>query len=318
MRVLLPVALLVLAGLAGCVQQAAPVEPAASGADAPADDALAPLDLLGSGCVQGGGHSVHPRSLWEKGVVRVVPDPWVPADVWDDVGPQALWSEIPDPERPVPEKGNTMGNYHATMWCGSWTLQGEPKEGAFVGFVGMKVEHPPFGSADTTHDYVVTVLATNDDDVHAALDAAGFHPMKATATRDELPDGTLRIRMHTDRNGDYDSLFKPQPYGDMKAERVRLWFQQSAEGHGDHGGHGETEGAHAKGAFRPIALDLVSTGGRHLVAAGQGYFSHSGTDHHAPLPGAHGHTAAVLYDGFDVSLSWGPRPDVTLDWAYVH
>lgn len=300
--------------LAGCATPA--VDDATT--TAATDDAtttLAAFDLAGRGCIEAGGHSVHPRSLWEKGQVSVVPEPWVPADVWDDVGPQLTFSEVPDPERPIPEKGNTMGNYHATTWCDAWAFRGVEKPDMFFGWVGMKVEAPTFLPDDApTHQYVVTVLATNDDDVLAALHDAGFAAFKATATRETMPDGTLRIQMMTEGNGNYDSLFKPSEAGESVLAHARLWWQRAPDG----AHHEHDEGAHAEGAFQPIALDMLSTGGTHFVAEAQGYFSHSGTDHHAPLPGAYGHTAAMMHDGFDRVFSFGPQPDVMLDVAYVH
>lgn len=308
-------ALLVLAALlAGCATEATPEAPATSDGVA-ASSERAPLGLSGADCIEGGGHSVHPRSLWESGDIRVVPEPWVPADVSDDVGEQLVFSEFPDPARPIPERGNMMGNYHATMWCASWTLDGValPAD-TFVGFVGMRVERPEWSDEAPTHHYLVTVVATNDASVHARLHAGGIAAMNATAARATLPDGTVRIQMWTDANGAYDSVFRPVPHGDMHATHVRLWWQASASD----APHAHAEGAHASGEFRPVALDLLATGGSHAVAAAQGYFSHTGTDHHAPLPGAYGHTAATSYDGFDRAFAWGPPNDVTLDQAYVH
>lgn len=322
MRVGLGLLILAIAA-AGCVSQAPSVADGADDAGAlTAGVAPSPLGLAGTSCMEGGGHSVHPKSLWASGQVRVVPEPWVPADVIDDVGPQLTFSEIPDAERPIPEKGNTMGNYHATMWCEAWTLDGEPlAQGTFLGFVGMKVEDPGWlvmlNAPPPTHQYVVTVVATNDEELLARLRAGGIAATEATAQREELPDGTLRIRMFTEGNGDYDSLFKPKPFGDMHATHVRLWWQMPLDGEGHE--HGHDDGPHMAGAFRPVPLDLFATGGAHAVAEAQGYFSHSGTDHHAPLPGAYGHTAAILYTGFDRVVEWGPPvDDVALEWAYVH
>ena len=302
MRALL-VALLAL--LAGCATPAATEDVPAPGA--PSAEGLAPLGLAGTACMEGGGHSVHPA-------FEYLPDPWEPADILDDVGPQLVYSEMPDPSYPTPTKGHTMGNYHATMWCEGWTLDGSPRDPLFLGFVGMKVEPPAFDAGPpATHHYLVTVIATDDEDVVARLQAAGIDAMRATASRDALAQGTLRIQMMTEGNGDYDSVFRPKPMGGMTATRVRLWWQEGYQGHAGGGPHEE----HGDG-YRPLALDLVATGGEHYAADGQGYFSHTGNDHHAPLPGAYGHTAALMYDGFDRTVEWGPRPDIRLPTAYVH
>lgn len=307
--------ILILLLLAGCATPAPPDEPAPWTAEGTADAPAAPLGLAGTACWEGGGHSVHPI------IFNPLPDPWTPADVLDDVGPQLTYSEVPDPMRPVPQEGSTMGNWHVAMWCEGWTLDGEERPDVLFGYVGMKVEAPPFDDAlvPATHHYLVTVIATNDDEVLARLTAAGFAAMKATAEKVEAPDGTLRVQMWTGSNGDYDSLFKPKEMGAMKASRIRIWYQSTPDGHGVHGHEpGGERQDRASGEFRPIALDLVSTGGTHVAAEGQGYFSHSGTEHHAPLPGAYGHTAAFGHAGFDRAIEWGPRPDVTLDEAYLH
>lgn len=305
MRALAP--LLAALAIAGCVD--VPGAGVAPSEAAPADtEPLAPLGLAATGCFQGGGHSVHPRMF------DPLPDPWDPADVLADVGPQLVYSEIPDPFSPIPSEGNTIGNYHATMWCEGWTLDGEPVEDLVFGFVGMKVEPPVFDDASepATHHYLVTVIATSSDEVLARLQAAGIAAIPATAARATLPDGTTRIQMWTQGNGDYDSIFTPKKMGENTATRVRLWWQ------GGYGGHGEHATLDARGGYRPIALDLVTAGGTHYAGEAQGYFSHSGTEHHAPLPGAYGQTAALMYDGFDRVFEWGPRPDVRVAQAYDH
>ena len=288
-------ALLVVAS-AGCVQQGVPVDAAdLTTADAPSSP---DLGLSGSDCREGGGHSVHPKAL------NPLPDPWVPADVLDDVGPQLWWSEVPDPSDPTrpPEEGGTIGNYHATMACASWSFRGEARKDVVFGFVGMKVEPPAWDDGAAASQYLVSVVATSDPDVHAALVDAGIHAMTASASWTDAPGGALRVQMSTDHNGDYDSLFKPKPFGASPEGVVRLWFLHENE----------------DGTFSPVALDLRTTEARHSVADGQGYFSHSGTHHHDPLPGAYGHTAAALYEEFDRTFSIGPRPDVVLDARYDH
>lgn len=294
---------------AGCVSAPSEADLGAATTEPSDAMALAPLGLAATGCFEGGGHSVHPRML------NPLPEPWVPADIIDDVGPQLTYSEIPDPTKPIPPKGDTIGNYHATVWCEGWTLDGEPVEDLIFGFVGMKVEPPAFdvGSEPATHHYLITVIASNNEEVNARLNAAGIAAIPATAERMVAMDGTLRIQMWTEGNGDYDSLFKPKEMGANAATRVRLWWQ---EGYG-HGAH-SAQSADEEHGYRPLALDLVTTGGTHYVAEAQGYFSHSGTEHHAPLPGAYGHTAALMYDGFDRVFEFGPRPDLKLPDAYDH
>ncbi len=290
---------------AGCVADdptsAGDVDALADGSGAPsggsgAGSDLPVLNVSATGCREGGGHSVHPKFL------NPLPTPWTPADIIGDVGEQFTYSEIPDPMNPVPAEGNTMGNYHATMMCEGWVVNGEARTGIHVGFVGMKVEKPTFSDDAPTHHYLVTVVATDDADIHAALMAGGIHATASTASWETMADDAFRIRMATDHNGEYDSIFRKKALGDMGASHVRLWFQH----------------ANDDGGFTPVALDLMSEGGTHWGAEGQGYFSHMGTHHHDPLPGAAGKTAALLYEDFDRTITWGPRPVVTMREAYEH
>ncbi len=311
MRATAGLALLLLTApaLAGCL---ATDEPGDEEAIQPVDAASGPatdpssippsLSLTGTTCTQGGGHSVHPREvagLFE--LADVVPEPWQVADVLEDTGPQVTYSEIPDPMHPVPEEGETWGHYHATLTCEQWTLDGEERSELMLGFVGPKVETPSFATTRADDEYLVTVLATNEEELLERLQAVGIPAMGMSAEL-VVEQDLVDIRMATDGNGAYRSTYPVQPLGDRPADLTRLWAQ-----------------GHAGNDTRPpIALDLTTTPGEHLVARGQGYFEHTGTHHHDPLPGARGHTAAVHYTGFDVTIDWGPRPSVSLDEVYDH
>ena len=293
--------LLLAAPLAGCLAD----EPASDESPELQKAALAGPELVVSGvdCAQAGGHSVHPRSaagVWA--FAEAVPEPWQVADVLEDVGPQVTYSEIPDPLHPTPTEGETWGNYHATMTCASWTVNGESRPDLLFGFVGTRVEEPPWGDGIPSRNYLVTVVATNDDEVLAALHAAGIHATLATGSI--APNGPLlETLLDTADHGRYESLFAPKELGAMPDGPIRLWFQQALEG----------------GGYAPVALDLVHTpGGTHYGAEGQGYFGHWGTDMHGPQGGLGGKTAALAYTGFDRTITFGPRPDVVVEDAYHH
>lgn len=295
--------------LAGCLAPAA-TSPVPSGADATA--ALsdpAPLDLVGTGCREGGGHSVHPKAFQE------LPEPWVPADVMDDVGPQVVWSEYVDPLNPTPDPGETFGNWHVTVLCETLAFRGRALDPPFFGYVGERIERPDFDAspgADPDHHYLVTVVAVADDELLAAFVDFGITAMKATATWERAADDVDRIVMLTESNGDYTSVQKWKPWGEPMPH-ARVWFQSTGK-ELPHGEHGHTPSMRAT----PVAFDMLTTGGTHLVAEGQGYFSHEGTEHHGGLPGA-GRVAAVAYLDFDRTWTWGPRyPDVVLDTVWDH
>lgn len=299
--------LLLLAALlvsAGCLGADAPPENGTPTASEPAPPSLPPFALTGQGCIEGGGHSVHPRTV-AGGVfdfASAVPAPWQVADVLEDVGPQLVYSEVPDPMNPVPSEGNTWGNYHATVVCEGWTWNGETRDDLLFGFVGARVEEPPWGDGVPSRNYLVTVVATNDPDVLDALHAAGIHATDATATL-ALDGAIFDAVLDTAHHGRYESTFVMKELGAMPEAPIRLWFQHENE----------------DGTFTPVALDMVHTpGGAHHGAEGQGYFGHWETDMHGPQGGLGGHTAALAYTDFDRTITLGPRPTIALDEAYEH
>lgn len=280
--------------LAGCASP--PEDLAAEVGALPAQaDSQPPFLLQASGCTEGGGHSVHPE------IPGYLPEPWKPADVMGDTGDQVMYSELPyNPDYPAPTKGHTMGNYHATVVCKSWSLNGQAKTLMF-GWVGMRVQPPPFDDATAERHYLTTVIATNDEDFHHWLHQNGFHASKATGVVD-WPQGLFHNVLDTADHGVYESAFAPKDVGPSPAGITRIWFQRENQDH----------------AFSPIALDMKNAAGRHLIAEGQGYFSHLRTDDHWPVPGAVGHTAGLVWKDFDRTFTLGPRPNVKLAEAYVH
>lgn len=252
----------------------------------------------GSDCIEGGGHSVHPE------LPDYLPDPWDPADVMDDTGKPPLTTEFwAHPDQTIPEDGNTMGNWHVTMTCGSSTLDGRALQDHVFGYVGMRIEAPAFddGTPVDRH-YLVTVIATNDPAFRELLHHRGFHATDATGHVGMQDTGLFHNVLDTADHGVYEAYFSPEPAGDMPAS-YRLWFQKD---NGD-------------GTFSPIALDLLNDGGSRLRAAGAyGSFTHLETEDHAPLPGAGGESPAVAYTDFARSITPGPAPDIRLDEAYIH
>ena len=254
------------------------------------------FELNGTNCREGGGHSVHPRMFND------VPDPWVRADVLEDVGPQLVYSEVPDPLSPVPSEGNTWGNYHATVLCEIWTFNGVDKPGLVLGFVGAKVEPPAFDTGPPAQrHYLVAVVGTSDAEVNEALQAAGLEGEELTGlAADE--NGLFHTLLTTHHHGEYETLFVPEDLGTTEPWTKRIWW---LEGNDDEG-------------YVPFALDLTDTAAVHRVAQVQGYFGHWGTDMHGPQGGLSGHTAALLYEDFDRTVTLGPRPDVVLSERYHH
>lgn len=309
MRAALSVLVASTLALAGCIGTTS--ESPALGSTATGDHAAADaLDLQGTGCKEGGGHSVHPKAYQE------LPAPWVPADIMDDVGPQVVWSEAVDPFNPQPAKGNTFGNWHSTMICESLTFRGRAIE-PFLGYVGERIEKPAFDNStghEPDHHYLVTVVAVADDELLEAFHHFGIQAMKAVPSWETLPGGLERIQMDTELNGAYDTVVKWTPWGEMM-QHTRIWFQNTGGKELPHGAEGHTPTMRAT----PISFDFWTNGGTHLVADGQAYFSHTGTEHHGPTGAPPGHTAAVAYVDFDRTFAWGPSyPDYQLDVVWDH
>lgn len=305
MRAPVPAFVVLVLAVSGCV--ALPADPAPAAADLAAVD-LGGLDWTATGCREGGGHSVHPKEFQE------LPEPWVPADILDDVGPQVAWSEAPGPL--PPSKGNTFGNWHSTVLCDSMTFRGRALEPAFFGYVGERIERPVFDNSsgpDPDHHYLVTVVAVADDELLATLVAGGILAMKAEPSWEMLPGGLERIRMATELNGRYDSIHAYEAWGEPMVH-TRLWFQNTGK-ELPHGADGHTPQMEAT----PVSLDMRTEGGVHFVAKGEGYFSHEGTQHHGPVAPPAGKTAAVVYRDFDRAWSWGPAyPEMTLRTVWDH
>lgn len=263
-----------------------------SGADAPG------FLFQATDCIEGGGHSVHPE------FEDYLPDPWDPADVMDDTGKPPLTSEFwAHPDGAIPEEGNTMGNWHVTMMCGTSSLDGRALTDHVFGYVGMRIEAPPFDTgAPVDRHYLITVVASNDAGLRELLHHRGFHATDATGHVGMQDTGLFHNILDTADHGVYESYFAPEAAGPMPTS-YRLWFQKD---NGD-------------GTFSPIALDVANEGGSRLRAQGfYGTFTHLETEDHAPLPGAGGECPAVAYTGFARVITPGPTPDIRLDEAYIH
>lgn len=262
------------------------------------DTSTVSFQFSGTDCIEGGGHSVHPE------LPDYLPDPWDPADVMDDTGTPPLTTEFwAHPDQAIPQEGNTMGNWHVTMMCGSSSLDGRALPDHVFGYVGMRIEAPPFDAGTPVErHYLITVVASNDAGLREHLHHRGFHATDATGHVGLQESGLFHNVLDTADHGVYEACFRPEPAGDMPGS-YRLWFQK------DNG----------NGTFSPIALDVLNDGGSRLRAEGfYGTFTHLETEDHAPLPGAGGESPAVAYTGFSRTIVPGPAPAVFLDEAYIH
>lgn len=298
---------------AGCI-----ASPAAQ-TDAPRD--VAPASAAAAGfpsmdmadCREGGGHSNYDLAL----IQDIMPEPWVLADVTEDIGAVSVQNTVP----PLPTSGAQSGIYHAAFTCASFLLDGEEQGPLSGGYVGIRVEQPVFdtGPAAARH-YLIVTFATDSEAVNAALDAAGLHAAASQVTVEDMGP-FLHTVLDDAEHGVYEVHFQPVEAGAKWEGIARLWLQEGA------GHHASMQAQAHESAIRPVALDLFDTGGQHAHAQdASALFSHTRTNDHdqdfggvvVPIPGAGGQTAGLAYSGFARSLLPGPRPDYVLSEAWEH
>lgn len=315
MRAAGPILTVVLALLAaGCVTPSGgPLGPAST---------AAPSDLSGpaieaKGCVQAGGHSSWDSTGEDENAgERMLPAPWIMADVSGDLDhPKLVSTLVPFPSI---GSGRMAGNYHASIVCESYVLDGKAADGPLrLGFVGIKVEPPPFDvpTADGSSivaEYLSVLWSVNDEALLDRYVDAGIHATKgATILAD--PEGPFLHTLLDDADhGVYESYIRYREVGEKPAGVVRVWLlpMHPAE----------------DGKYHPIPIDMLDTPARHLTSDGFGTFSHMRTDDHnndtglatLPLPGVAGAIQGLAYEGFDRTITIGRDPKVGLDAAYQH
>jgi hypothetical protein len=311
-RALALAGVLAVVALAGCIAPAQPADlaPAASEPSA-ATPAFPAMDL--ADCIEGGGHSVYDMALLQG----LMPEPWMLVDVTEDTGPVSLGNTVP----PMPTPGPVSGIYHAAFTCASFALDGEEQGPLSGGFVGIRVEPPPFDTGGAQRHYLVVTFATDNAQVNEAIKAAGLHVADAAVTVERL--GPLFHTVLDDvEHGVYEVHYEPIEAGPKWEGTVRIWIQLGA------GHHGEFQSQAHDEVIRPVALDLVDAGGVHLHARdASAVFSHTRTNDHdqdlgggvvIPVPGVAGNTAGLGYQGFQRSIRLGPNPGVGLAEAWDH
>lgn len=276
--------------LAGCVSSVQdPVGVLSDGA-APLD--LEPgLEIQARDCVEGGAHSTYNMD-WLEGYL---PEPWVLADVTEDVGPQVVTSYG------YPAMGPLAGIYHASVVCKSWTRDGEEHENLVFGYVAIRVEAPPFDDSGIDRHYLLDVFSVGDEGIHHSLHDAGFHATVTASAAFEAVGPLIHTVLDDEGHGVYETYFKPKEMGPVP-EASRLWMLHKAD----------------DGTYHPMAIDLENSGGKHIAGDGQAVFSHLRTGDHAPLPGAAGNVAALGYTGFDRVIRLGPVPEIALAEGFEH
>ncbi len=293
MRAVLFVLMVVLAGCAS-----SPSSPADDPAPVQATPALeTPWNLELTGCTAVSGVSVYPRAAYMASAASP-PEPFVPADIRSEVGDARVASA--NGAGWFTTGNEVAGHWHTAIRCNelSW------------GFVGIRIEPPPFDDVPVENNILLAVWSWPADIVDEM-----HHIGHATKARDVLVViDSIRMEMVLD-DEDHGVYQGYSPRGDPLPMRdaltTRFWMLMPASG--EHNHHDQA------GPYAPIAFDMATTAFQpEVLAESLGFFAHTGTDHHAPLPGLGGNDAAVAWSGFDAAITAGPRPAVLLNETWVH
>jgi len=277
----------------GCLGSPAPqpTTPLAGTEDGASAPAATGFEVALRGCTLAGGHTLYNLVTFES----YLPDPWVAADVRDDVGDPLLLT------MGNPNLGHGIaGIFHAALVCDTWSLGGEEHQAFRAGFLGVRVEQPAFDPGDGDHGYIVAVLGFDAPEVREAFVARGLHASEGTASV-AYEGPLLHAMLDTAEHGVDDAYWLPEDAGAVPQRVVRLWMVVDASGHA----HGEGP----QGTLVPRSLDLVmGPSVKFLAPQGQAYYSHTRTHDHEPLPGGYGNAAGLAFTGFDAVLRVGPAP----------
>lgn len=303
----LPFATSLVLAFAGCLGAAVPPE----AQDLLAQDAAADVDLFGvemKGCREGGGVSLYNMDDGDPGPV----EPFRLANVQDDVGNPMVASY----GEPIPPGGATWGIWHISLVCDSYSYQGEERGELAWGWVGVKIHPPAWDTSGIERQFFVADLSFPDPDILGELQDHAVHASETWNAKVEwLAPDVLHTVLDDEVHGVFETHSKMKEYRAFEPEPVRFWMLVSADGSHE---HGDLSTAIAEG-YRAISFDLATSGGdSHMVADITGVLSHTRTDAHGAVPGAAGNLAAVLYTGFDRTLSMGESPEMVFTKTWTH
>lgn len=271
-------AVLLTALLAGCAAPAAQTDSAAS------TKPVAPF-IEATLCHEGGGYVT-----WNMDVEGEVPPPFEGHNVRDDLGDPPFNGGAD--RNPIPDE-NISGAYHGVIHCPAWTLDGVAKENLLIAWVGGRVYPPFFDPAPVERQYAMSVIGVNDADLETLLAERGFPVDPLYSAGLSFDQDVMLSTMSYQIHGDILSLVPVEEYREKPAETIRIWAMGKAP----------------DGKAQPLALDLLDTGGRHLVASNVGHFDHRLPSPAPPAPGIPIHefpSWALAYRDVTRSFAWGP------------
>lgn len=292
--------------LVGCI--GANVEPPATDLAVPAASATPAFGVTMGGCREGGGVSLYNMEDGAPGPV----DPFTRADVQDDVGHPMIASY----GEPIPPGGATTGIWHISGVCDSYAYNGEERGALEWGWVGVRIYPPPWDTSGIERQFFIADLSFMDEEIVQALrDATDIHASVTWGSKVEwLAPNVLHTVLDDEEHGVFETHAKMKAYRAYEPEPIRFWMLAAEGGH-EHG----ADGGAAEATWRAVSFDLATTGGEeHLVADVTGVLSHTRTDAHGAVPGAAGNLAAVLYTGFERTITIGPSPDLVFMETWTH
>jgi hypothetical protein len=287
---------------AGCVGE----EPAAEATDPPADpppDADTGLKIIMKGCREAGGVSVYDRNFYRQ---YGPPPPFTLADISRDVDDAKVASTGPPPT------SGTSGVWHMSVVCDHASYEGQVLKEFKWGWVGVRIMPPPWDNSTIDRQYFVPDFSFAEERIVERMrNETHLHVSKMLGgTVERGQGGIVRALLDDEDHGVFDTRFPPKDAVPEGRGPMRLWFLVSNS-------HSHEQSAPS---YRPLAIDVQDSGAvmrsnSHDTAA---WFTHSRTTMHWPLPFGAGNVAGLLYEGLDRTMTWGPRPNVTLDKTWLH
>ncbi len=223
--------------------------------------------------------------------------PFEIANIRPDIGDAILASGARnsgiDPTSPA------AGHWHVTIRC----------EDVLAGFVGVRIEPPPWDNSGITAQFLATSLTLPNGPL---LQMVAGHAQPTMLAEGRLTfDGTYLHALHHDSvHGRYETYGLVEHRQNEPPKTIRLWMMVDA--------YNPTSG---QLQYSPAAIDLMypSTSQTYLSHDTTGQFTHTHTAMHAPLPGLSDLVVLSVTEVKDIQLQLGPTaPHVRLDQRYEH
>jgi hypothetical protein len=270
-----------------------------------------------SNCREGGGVSLYESQKGDTGPT----DPLLREDIAELLGDPKIGSYY----RPITE-GRATGIWHISTICESYSVNGDDR-GAFEGgWVGVRVEPPPWDDSGIEHQFFLPDISFKDGQIVQDLqDGLLMHTSRMVDGRlDWVGPAAIHQVMDDEDHGVFQSHVTMREYGTMEVERMRMWVYADLTGNFNHGHDHAAEGAESPGhvphGFQPVAIDFINTGqaDQWVHVDGGGFLSHTRTDHHGETGGAAGNVGGIAWEGFDRTIRVGPSANLVYNNTWLH